>query len=279
MPVLFGFTMVRGSYNSIFMILILCTTISFILSFKLKMEDEGHDRIKVVKFLKKFSDVEDRKFMKLMISRAFLRGLSSFGVISTLVVLLTFKVVNNEFSLGQITSIVTALSIITTYMASKIKRQNFIKMFLPLSIMQFLVILVLTLSIAYLDTSTNLNILLFSLPLGMLLVWIYNLVNGLVNPIFDVASNTIYFEVMGMKGINKEDQPSYIFLLETAITVSRSIGYAVLLLVSLIGFNVGMLTTLILIFSLMYIAFAYTLKKINQEYLIDKKIISSGVTA
>ncbi len=51
------------------------------------------------------------------------------------------------------------------------------------------------------------------------------------------------------------------------INIARSFGYFILIIISKIGFNLDVIACLIVVFSFMYIAFAYTLKKITKTYL------------
>lgn len=55
------------------------------------------------------------------------------------------------------------------------------------------------------------------------------------------------------------------------INISRSLGYLILIVVSKIGFDLNIISILIVGFTLMYIAFAYTLNTINKKYLYSIK--------
>ena len=61
------------------------------------------------------------------------------------------------------------------------------------------------------------------------------------------------------------------FWFEIMINISRSLGYLILIVVSKIGFDLNIISILIVGFTLMYIAFAYTLNTINKKYLYSIK--------
>ena len=69
-----------------------------------------------------------------------------------------------------------------------------------------------------------------------------------------------------IQNISIEDEPNYVFWFEIMINLSRSIGYLILIFVSKIGFNLNIISILIVGFTVMYVAFAYTL---NKDYLLN----------
>ena len=208
--------------------------------------------------------------MTLLSFRTLFRGLSSFGVLSTLITIITFLVVSTELSLGSISSFITVISILVIYCINKyVKRENLSKVFIPMSIVQSIVVIILTFSMMYLNINNLLHIGPLTISTGFLLVLLYNVINGISNPIFETSNSVVYYECMCKQNINIEDEPSYIFWFEIMINISRSFGYLVLIFVSKIGFNLNIIAILIVVFTLMYIAFAYTLNKITIKYLIS----------
>ena len=119
---------------------------------------------------------------------------------------------------------------------------------------------ILTLSIIKIP----LDSMFFGVSTSLIIVLLYNLLNGIVNPIFEVANETIYYENINPNIIDKSLDSSYTYYFEVMINIPRIIGYIILYLVSLIGFNVTNICILILILSFMYIAFAVTLRKLNE---------------
>ena len=206
--------------------------------------------------------------MKIMSFRTLFRGLSSFGVLATLISIITFFVVTTELSLGSISSFITVISIITIYLLNKfVKRKSLAKAFIPIAILQSIVVILLTFGMIYFDIDKSLYIGTMSLSLGFALVLLYNIVNGISNPIFETSNSIVYYECMSRQKISIEDEPNYVFWFEIMINISRSLGYLILIFVSMIGFDLNVIALLIVVFTLMYIAFACTLSKINKEYL------------
>lgn len=272
LPVLLGYCISKNSYSLAFSVLIVLISISFIFSLFIKGFDLNHGKIDLKKFFIKIDNNRDEKLMRLLSIRTLLRGLSSFGVLSTLITIITFLVVSTELSLGSISSFITIISIIVVYVVNKfIKRDKLSKIFIPISIIQSIVVILLTFGMIHFNINNTINIGTLSINIGFLLVLLYNIINGISNPIFETSNSVVYYECMCIQNIDIEDEPNYMFWFEIMINVSRSFGYLILILISNLGLNLNIIAFLIVGFTLVYIAFAYTLKKINREYLIHSQ--------
>ena len=272
LPIVLGYCISKNSYQLAFVVLIALISISFIFSLFIKGFELEHGKINIRKFLKNINTSENKKMMKLMSWRTIFRGLSSFGVLSTLITIMTFLVVSTELSLGSISSFITIISIIVVYLANKfVKKEKLSKLFIPMSIIQSIVVIILTFSMMYLNISNEIRIGTITVSLGFLLILLYNVVNGISNPIFETSNSVIYYECMCKQNIKIEDEPNYVFWFEIMINISRSLGYLILIIVSKIGFNLNTISILIVGFTLMYIAFAYTLNTISKKYLYSIK--------
>lgn len=268
LPVLLGYCISKNSYSIAFIILITLIAISFIFSLFIKGFDLKHGKINLRKFFVKINKNGNERLMKLLSIRTLLRGLSSFGVLSTLITIITFLVISTELSLGNISSFITVISIVVVYSINKfIKRDKLSKIFIPMSIIQSIVVILLTFGMVSFDINNAVNIGTISINTGFLLVLLYNIINGISNPIFETSNSVVYYECMCKQNIDIEDEPNYMFWFEIMINVSRSFGYLILIFASNIGFNLNIIASLIVGFTFVYIAFAYTLKKINIKYL------------
>lgn len=180
--------------------------------------------------------------------------------------------VSTELSLGSISSFITIISIIVVYLTNKfVKKEKLSKLFIPMSIIQSIVVIILTFSMMHLNISNEIRIGTITVNIGFLLILVYNVVNGISNPIFETSNSVIYYECMCKQNIKIEDEPNYVFWFEIMINISRSLGYLILIVVSKIGFDLNIISILIVGFTLMYIAFAYTLNTINKKYLYSIK--------
>ena len=270
LPIVLGYCISKNSYELAFIVLIVLISISFIFSLFIKGLDLKHEKINLKRFFANINKKGNKKIMTLLSFRTLFRGLSSFGVLSTLITIITFLVVSTELSLGSISSFITVISILVIYCTNKfIKKENLSKVFIPLSIIQSIVVIILTFSMMYLDINNMIHIGTITISIGFLLILLYNVVNGISNPIFETSNSVVYYECMCKQEINIEDEPNYVFWFEIMINISRSLGYLILIFVSKIGFNLNIISVLIVAFTLMYIAFAYTLNKINKDYLIN----------
>ncbi len=121
----------------------------------------------------------------------------AIGVLATLITIITFLVVLTELSLGSINSFITIISIFVVYVMNKfVKRQNLSKMFIPIAIIQCIVILLLTFSMIYFDINNTLHIGVITISVGSVLVVLYNIINWISNPIFETFNTVVYYECM-----------------------------------------------------------------------------------
>lgn len=269
LPILLGYCISKNSYKLAFIILIALISISFVFSVFIKEIEVKHDKINLKQFFININKTGNKKLIKLLSYRTIFRGLSSFGVLSTLISIITFLVVSTEFSLGSISSFITIISILTIYFINKfVKRKSLTKAFVSIAVAQSIVVILLTFGMIYFDIEKSLHIGTITVSIGFLLVLLYNIVNGISNPIFETSNSIVYYECMCKQNISIQDEPNYVFWFEIMINISRSIGYLILIFISMIGFNLNIIALLIVGFNLMYIAFAYTLSKINKNYLM-----------
>lgn len=260
-PIIFGFIISVKSYSYIFMILSIISFIAFLYSFTIKTKNINCERINLKKMFESLKKNNSLQIIKLMSIRSFFRGLSSFGVLSTLMTLLAFLTLKTESKLGNLTGIITLIGIVVLYLFNnKISREKQRKYYIPMAVAQMIITCVLTISIILIPSSS----LIFGISTSLIIVLLYNLVNGLINPIFEVANETIYYENINPSVVDPSLNSSYTYYFEVMINIPRIIGYIILYLVSLIGFNVINICILIFILSFMYIAFAVTLKKLNE---------------
>lgn len=259
-PSIFGFIITKSSYTYVFIFLAIVSLMAFIYSFTIKNQNVNCERINLKKMFESLKRKNSLRVIKLMTIRSFFRGLSSFGVLSTLLSLLTYLTLKTESSLGNLTGIITIVGIITLYLFNKkIPRNKQKQFYIPMSIIQM--ILTLFLTISYIKFNSNSIVL--GVSLGLIIVVLYNLLNGIINPIFEVANETIYYENINPSIIDKSLSSSYTYYFEIAINIPRIIGYILLYLMSLIGFNIVNICILIFILSTMYVWFAITLRKLN----------------
>lgn len=135
LPILLGYCISKNSYSLAFVILIIIIAISFIFSLCIKGLSVNHGKINLKKFFNNMNKNGNKNLMAWLSVRTLFRGLSSFGVLATLITIITFLVVSTELSLGGINSFITIISIFVIYVMDKfIKRQNLSKIFIPIAI-------------------------------------------------------------------------------------------------------------------------------------------------
>ncbi len=271
MPIILGLCISENSYSLAFIVLGVLVMISFIFSLSIKNFNLKHEKIDLKVFFKNVKKTKSEKLVVLYSVRTFLRGLSSFGVLTTLITILTFMVVKTEFSLGNISSFITVISIMVIYGVNRwVKRKTLCKLFVPLAIIQSIVVILLSFGMIYFDVNQELIVGGITVSIGFILVLLYNLINGISNPIFETFNQVVYYELMKEQHVSVEDEPSYVFWFEIMINLSRSLGYLILIIVSNFMFNINVIVGLIALFTLVYISFAYLLSKIGKKYLLAR---------
>ena len=65
-----------------------------------------------------------------------------------------------------------------------------------MSIIQSIVVIILTFSMMHLNISNEIRIGTITVNIGFLLILLYNVVNGISNPIFETSNSVIYYECM-----------------------------------------------------------------------------------
>ena len=174
-PSIFGFIITKSSYTYVFIFLAIVSLMAFIYSFTIKNQNVNCERINLKKMFESLKKKNSLRVIKLMTIRSFFRGLSSFGVLSTLLSLLTYLTLKTESSLGNLTGIITIVGIITLYLFNKkIPRNKQKQFYIPMSIIQM--ILTLFLTISYIKFNSNSIVL--GVSLGLIIVVLYNLLNG-----------------------------------------------------------------------------------------------------
>lgn len=267
LPIVLGYSISKNSYSLALIILIILIAISFIFSLYIKNIEIKHEKINLKRFLQNIEKNNHQELMKLLSIRSIFRGLSSFGVLSSLITILTYLVVKEELRLGSISSFITIISIAVIYLLNKTaKKKNISKIFIPISIIQSIMIIILTYCVLHFNLNHTINIGTISLSIGFLLILLYNIINGISNPIFETSNTIVYYECIDKQDIDSMEHSSYVFWFEIMINISRSIGYVVLIIASKIGFNLNVISILIVLFTLFYIGFAYILQKIKHEY-------------
>lgn len=204
LPIVLGYCISKNSYELAFIVLIGLISISFIFSLFIKGFDLNHGKINLRKFFGNINNKGNKKLMILLSFRTLFRGLSSFGVLSTLITIITFLVVSTELSLGSISSFITIISILVIYCTNKfIKKDKLSKLFIPMSIIQSIVVIMLAFSMMYLDINNIIQIGIITISVGFLLILLYNIVNGISNPIFETSNSVLYYECMCKQEISR----------------------------------------------------------------------------
>lgn len=180
-PIIFGYTIVKNSYDLVFIILIIIMTISLITSLFIKNINVKNKEINLKRFLKN----NDKKLIHILSLRDLVGTFATTGALSILITVLTYIITKSEFSLGNISGLITLISILVVFIVKKSSNKpKFYKIFVPMSILQCLTTLLLMFAIVKLNINLEINIIAnITVTLGLILVLIFNIAQAIVLPV------------------------------------------------------------------------------------------------
>ena len=218
-PIILGITLTYFSYTDLGKVFFTLFIVIFIIAFNLKDTKPNNNKFDIAgfkKILKKNPNV------KMSLSVAFLSGFTySSGVMILIVTLLKIGMFKTNLNLGLIDGLCAFLCLLVCFFYSKkIKKESFGKILVTTGILSFLSLILL----AVFNTEPLLIVYLF---IRFTCITMINLV-----------SDTLIMNLSNHKEIKNEYKAEYYCVSEIMYAISRSIGYIILLLVSLlIGSN------------------------------------------
>lgn len=231
-PVLFGSLISIESFERTAIIVLLLSIIQILLSYKLEYEDIKQKPKQRLNLIQEYKKLKTNRNVIQLFKTEFFQGMTYEGALDTSITLLIIIVFNTDFNLGVVTSIISGLSIISSYMCRKIIKPENKKTTIFVSC-----IIPLLCTIVLLIVTNKYTIIAYSM--------VYTLFIQIISILKDI--NTL--KLMNSEIINNSNRVETFVSLEIILGIGRIISYILLLMVGILG-EVYLLKILIIILTL-----------------------------
>lgn len=251
-PVLLGTIISLKSFKTTASIILILSFMQILLSFKLefKREEKTNNKLNLIEEIK---NIKNNKKLQMLYKMKFFKGMAYEGALDAAITLLIIMSFKSDFTLGIITSIVSILAMISSYIYKKINNKEKLKL---VTVASWIIIL-LTSIILILKTN-EWTIIIYNIIFNFFVQFI--LVQEEVETLKFTNSNVI-------NDFNRVE--TYIFI-EMFLNAGRVISYILLFIVGIYN-NLYLLEILIVFLVLSLGAETITLIKFNKEDKSDIK--------
>lgn len=246
-PFLLGSIISIKSFETTAIIILILSFIQILLSFKMKLKKENNNENKKLNLIKEVNSIKNNKKLKRFYMMKFFKGMAYEGALDTAVTLLIIMSFNSDFSLGIITSIISVLAMLSSYIYKKIKNQENIK---KLIIISCIIIFISSITLVFITNQYT--------------IVAYNLIFAFFLQFIMVAEEIQTLKFTNSDVINDPNRVETYVLLEMFLNVGRVISYILLFIVGI--YNKLYLLEILIIFLVLSIgAEAINLIKFNKE--------------
>lgn len=245
-PILLGTIISLKSFKTTSFIILILSFIQILLSFKLKFkrEESSNNKLSLVKEIK---NIKRNKSLQSFYIIKFCKGMAYEGALDTAVTLLIIMSFKSDFTLGIITSIISVLAILSSFIYKKISNEKKLKILLVISC-----IIIFISSILLVFKTNHYTII------------IYNLIFA-----FFVQFIMIHEEIQGLKFTKSKiitdlNRIETYIIIEMFINAGRVVSYLLLFIVG-ISNSLYLLEFLIIILVLSLALEMTTLIKFSKE--------------
>lgn len=245
-PFLLGSIISMKSFETTAIIILILSFIQILLSFKLKFIRTNSEN-KKLNLIKEINLIKTNKKVKRYFMMKFFKGMAYEGALDTAVTLLIIISFNSDFSLGIITSIISLLAMISSYIYKKVKNQDKMNILIIISC-----IIILLSSIILVFITNQYTIIGYNLIFAFFLQFIM------------VAEEVQTLKFTNSDIINDSNRVETYVLLEIFLNAGRIISYILLLIVGIYN-ELYLLEILIIFLVLSIVAETFNLIKFNKE--------------
>lgn len=246
-PFLLGSIISIKSFEITAIIILILSFIQIVLSFGLKLEKVTSKQSKKLNLIKEVKNIKNNKKLQRFYRMKFFKGMAYEGALDTTVTLLIIMSFNSDFSLGVITSIISLLAMLSSWIYKRIENKERMK---KLIIFSYMIILISSIALVFVTNQYTI--------VG------YNIIFAFFLQFIMIAE-----EVQTLKFTNSDviddfnRVETYIFL-EMFLNVGRVISYVLLFIVGIYN-KLYLLEILIVLLVLSIVAEAINLIKFNNE--------------
>lgn len=247
-PVLLGSIISIKSFQVTAIIILILSFIQIFLSFKLELKRKKiSNKNNKLNLIKELNNIKNNKKLQRFYMMKFFKGMAYEGALDTAVTLLIIISFNSDFSLGIITSLVSLLAMISSYIYKKINNQKKVKSLIIVSC-----IIIFISSIILIFKTSQYTIVSYNLIFTFFLQFI-----------------TVSEEVQTLKFTNSDlindlNRVETYVLLEMFLNAGRIISYILLFIVGIYN-KIYLLEILIIFLVLSISAEAVNLLKFNNK--------------
>ena len=245
-PFLLGSIISMKSFETTAIIILILSFIQILLSFKLKFIRTNSEN-KKLNLIKEINLIKTNKKVKRYFMMKFFKGMAYEGALDTAVTLLIIISFNSDFSLGIITSIISLLAMISSYIYKKVKNQDKMNILIIISC-----IIILLSSIILVFITNQYTIIGYNLIFAFFLQFIM------------VAEEVQTLKFTNSDIINDSNRVETYVLLEVFLNAGRIISYILLLIVGIYN-ELYLLEILIIFLVLSIVGETFNLIKFNKE--------------
>ena len=246
-PFLLGSLISMKNFQTTAIIILILSFIQIILSFKLKLEKQEKEEKQTLHLVEEFKKIRKNDNLKRFYRIKFFKGMAYEGALDTAVTLLIIMAFQSDFSLGIITSFVSILAMISSYLYKRFSNTNKVK-----SAIIFSCIILLLTSIILVFVTNQHTIIGYNLIFAFFLQFIL------------VAEEIQTLKFTNSNVITDDNRVETYIYLEFFLNAGRVVSYALLFIIGIYQ-SLFLLEILIIFLVLCIIAEAASLLKFREK--------------
>jgi hypothetical protein len=246
-PFLLGSIISIKSFETTTIIIFILSFIQILLSFKMKFKIQNNKESKKLDIIKEVNHIKNNIKLQRFYMMKFFKGMAYEGALDTAVTLLIIMSFNSDFSLGVITSIISLLAMLSSYVYKKFKNQEKMKL---LIIVSYVIILISSIVLVFITNRYTI--------VG------YNLIFAFFLQFIMASEEVQTLKFTNSDVINDSNRVETYVLLEMFLNIGRIISYILLFVVGIYN-NLYLLEILIIFLVISIGVETINLIKFNKE--------------
>lgn len=246
-PFLLGSIISIKNLETTTIIIFILSFIQILLSFKMKFKIQNNKESKKLDIIKEVNHIKNNIKLQRFYKMKFFKGMAYEGALDTAVTLLIIMSFNSDFSLGVITSIISLLAMLSSYVYKKFKNQEKMKL---LIIVSYVIILISSIVLVFITNRYTI--------VG------YNLIFAFFLQFIMVSEEVQTLKFINSDVINDSNRVETYVLLEMFLNIGRIISYILLFVVGIYN-NLYLLEILIIFLVISIGVETINLIKFNKE--------------
>lgn len=229
-PILFGSLISIESFEKVTIIVLILSFIQILLSSRLTYKN-AIDKQKF-NLIKEYRKLKTNKSITELLKTEFFQGMTYEGALDTAITLMIIITFNKEFSLGLITSVLSILSIFSSYICKRIIKTKNVKIIIFISSIVPIITTIVLLAITNQYTIIG-----------------YNIIYVIFIQIISIVKDFTTLKLTNSEIVDDSNRVEVYILLEVVLGLGRIFSYILLLIVGIIG-DFNLLKLLIIILTL-----------------------------